>query len=1031
MGSAPLHRNTRSLMRSTIHRNESQSHQSAGISTSKTTRFRCLSKSGETHLKKSQMTSLRTSRELHDLSVEAGFIDAFARADPYSDAYSQQINKELDLAAKQLWQSVRDAFSASEGISYRNAWVLAQGDNFLCAALFRIASALFSPNSDVVVFQSHIARTRFNLNLLAPWLRQIADRNYIGIPLLNIDERHKPGLQIRYALARESLNNFNVNDCLAISWPISCRSQWVWIREFKRAIEHTTRYGKLIQQLTKKELKALSLTQLRFLSADKGIFEKCVDVDDAAREQLKLKINQMWCSRESDRKKLSRILKACRFATEAKWSRRVPRLYPGNIENFSMTLNREQVLSVESDLAKQYAPRFLSWLATPRHIEHLWQPFSPEALRFLQRLCSKKTVPNYLGWSAEEITNAIVTKKLRPNRLSNTEIQLIRKTWREKDEDRLLKSGYGYILGSISSNLVDDNFRQICLAANIESAKGARDTICGVLEKHELKDKVIEFCLIPKFRYLRTTIATYIAAGDKEWIESLSPHFGNRSLAIIFSDIDVAVCAQLHDMLVKRPLQIISRTEYLSCLANALVTIAVESKNSEGLVLANELFENFSAELSLINLKISNKKILRIVLNTSVRGALRKILEDMYENTSDLKKLDKRIVSQLKTPGELYRFIANCPRALRAVFENTVRPNQRIRLNEDIAGYILCYRRSSELLKSLARRCGSDRFNAACHLAEKLLPGNSRDRGYLELVRQLGTRNIRLLAAVMAMASNAAPAGYKLDKSYRRYKLPKKAGGHRIISVPHPILKRVQRAMLSTLLNELPPHPSVHGFVKERSIVTNARNHVGKRVVANCDIANCFPTVKWSIVLGSLRRDFDHRLSPAAISLLADICTSNGGLAIGAPTSPALLNRVLHRSDQIIDKKAKTLGCEYSRYADDLTFSGDSRAVKMIGYSERILSQIGLKLDAKKTNIFRRGRRQVVTGLVVNDKVGLPRRIRRKIRAAVHSVELGKPPTWHEVQEPISSLEGRLKYMLPINPDSALRLLQRLRSAKK
>ena len=129
-------------------------------------------------------------------------------------------------------------------------------------------------------------------------------------------------------------------------------------------------------------------------------------------------------------------------------------------------------------------------------------------------------------------------------------------------------------------------------------------------------------------------------------------------------------------------------------------------------------------------------------------------------------------------------------------------------------------------------------------------------------------------------------------------------------------------------------------------------------------------------------RDLSDRLSPLSISFLVDLCTADGVLPVGAPTSPAILNRVLFKTDQILSQQAALRECSYSRYADDLTFSGGEKAVGLLGVARGVLGQIGLELDPQKTNIFRRGRRQMCTGLVVNERVNVPRTIKKKLRAA-------------------------------------------------
>jgi retron-type reverse transcriptase len=344
---------------------------------------------------------------------------------------------------------------------------------------------------------------------------------------------------------------------------------------------------------------------------------------------------------------------------------------------------------------------------------------------------------------------------------------------------------------------------------------------------------------------------------------------------------------------------------------------------------------------------------------------------------------------------------------------------------------VLATRRDPKRLQEVTADLNADAFFAALRQAAAYLPSTARrDQGFLQLIAALGAHQIPYLAAVMAMANRDAAAGHKLDLSYRRHLLPKKSGGTRVISAPTPHLKRIQRAILDLLIQPLGAHECAFGFVPGRAIGGNALVHVGQPIVTNADVRNCFPSVSWSLVLGVLRRDLGHRLCPGAISLLVDICTADGGLPIGAPTSPALLNRVLVRTDELLQAAAQRLDCRYTRYADDLTFSGDHGAVRLLGVAERTLSQIGLALDPKKTNIYRPGRRQIVTGLVVNERVSVPRRLRRRMRAAVHAVEQGHRPMWHGQEEPLTSLQGRLAFVQSINPLQAKPLAMRLKAAR-
>ena len=338
------------------------------------------------------------------------------------------------------------------------------------------------------------------------------------------------------------------------------------------------------------------------------------------------------------------------------------------------------------------------------------------------------------------------------------------------------------------------------------------------------------------------------------------------------------------------------------------------------------------------------------------------------------------------------------------------------RNSTSVAALIVVLRNNFKKLKRIMKIVPEELINSGLTLALNALRElRGRDVTNLELTKALGFDVISHISAITSKSDYKSETGKRLDHMYLKWSLPKKSGGVRIISAPNPSLKIVQRRILEKLLDPLGFHSCAYGFTKGRSIKDNALVHIGNPIVTNVDISNCFPSVRWPLVLGVLRRDLGSKLSSSAISTLADICTAEGGLPIGAPTSPSLLNRVLLVSDRILEMESKKRSCNYSRYADDLTFSGEHGAIEMIGVSKGVLGRIGLSLDPKKTNIFRKGRRQAVTGLVVNQHVSVPRRIRKRLRAAVHSAENGRQITWQGTDQSLQSLEGRLSFLAMIH----------------
>jgi hypothetical protein len=298
-----------------------------------------------------------------------------------------------------------------------------------------------------------------------------------------------------------------------------------------------------------------------------------------------------------------------------------------------------------------------------------------------------------------------------------------------------------------------------------------------------------------------------------------------------------------------------------------------------------------------------------------------------------------------------------------------------------------------------------------------------------ELSLALGGWSVKQLQYLIVMAWKdrklyGKPHGCSFDDYYLTYLLPKKSGGNRTITAPSKLLKSLQTAILKFLLSDVKLTDCVHGFRTGHSTLTNALPHVGKDLVINLDIKNFFPSVKFEQVHRALRRELGEKLSIGSIRFLAEVCSYKGSLPTGAPTSPVLANIILTPLDKSLLSVCNQYGISYSRYADDLTFSGSSDVKKIIPFVKKCLGGFGLEIESKKLNLYRRGRRQIVTGIVVNDKVNLPRKIRRKLRAAVHSSSIGKQTKWHGKPMNVGELKGHLSYLQSVNPDEAMRLKQ-------
>jgi hypothetical protein len=218
---------------------------------------------------------------------------------------------------------------------------------------------------------------------------------------------------------------------------------------------------------------------------------------------------------------------------------------------------------------------------------------------------------------------------------------------------------------------------------------------------------------------------------------------------------------------------------------------------------------------------------------------------------------------------------------------------------------------------------------------------------------------------------------------YLRIELARPGRPPRVIHAPDEPLKAVQRAILRRLLARLPVSPHAHGFVRGRSVLGAARPHAGKAWVVTFDIRDFFPSVRAAAVEGLAG---ELGLDPTDAARLVRLTTLRGRLPQGAPTSPALANLAFRRCDARLAGLAGSLGLEYTRYADDLAFSGGEAARRLAPSVRRVLADDGFRLAAEKTRLMPRSARQEVCGLVVNAGVRLPRERRRWLRAVLHDL---------------------------------------------
>lgn len=297
------------------------------------------------------------------------------------------------------------------------------------------------------------------------------------------------------------------------------------------------------------------------------------------------------------------------------------------------------------------------------------------------------------------------------------------------------------------------------------------------------------------------------------------------------------------------------------------------------------------------------------------------------------------------------------------------------------------------------------------------------------------------------------PFGDKMWGHYCLFEVKKMSGGTRLLAAPLPRLKAVQRRILDKLVSRLPVHGAAHGFRRGRGILSGATVHVGKDVLVCFDIKDFFPSFTFRRVSGFFRwlgygRGIANAIAALTTVRLTDTNRRREGkwehpglakhpdmlkrrqpeLPQGAPTSPGLANAICWRMDKRLSALARKFGGDYTRYADDLTFSGGEdfarHTANLIKLVRKIVRTEGLALNEKKTRVMRKARQQRVTGVVVNEKTNLCRRDFDKLKAILHNCAKHGPAGQNRENHPDfkGHLQGRVAHALHIGPERGARL---------
>lgn len=280
----------------------------------------------------------------------------------------------------------------------------------------------------------------------------------------------------------------------------------------------------------------------------------------------------------------------------------------------------------------------------------------------------------------------------------------------------------------------------------------------------------------------------------------------------------------------------------------------------------------------------------------------------------------------------------------------------------------------------------------------------------------------------------------------------KRIGPPRLIEAPKPRLKAIQRRILSDILDKVPAHPAAHGFVRERSCLTGAAAHAGEDIVLTVDLKDFFLKTRVARVHALFHTLGYPEQTARALTGLTTTATPlvvfrnlpervrhsretqldfNGPhLPQGAPTSPALANLAAFSLDSRIAGLARRFGVTYTRYADDLAFSGggtlQKRAASFLSSLADIAADEGYALHPAKTHLMTRATRQQVTGIVVNECVNIDREAVDRLKAILTNCARHGPASQnrHGVGDFRAHLAGRIAWIEHVNQARGAKLRQ-------
>lgn len=243
--------------------------------------------------------------------------------------------------------------------------------------------------------------------------------------------------------------------------------------------------------------------------------------------------------------------------------------------------------------------------------------------------------------------------------------------------------------------------------------------------------------------------------------------------------------------------------------------------------------------------------------------------------------------------------------------------------------------------------------------------------------------NLRHLLKILHIKNSDKNKYFGKERNqYHIFEIPKKSGGMRTIEAPSEELKKYQLWIKENILDKIHISENAKGFRKNCSIVDNAKEHTCQELIINIDLQDFFPSISYKQII----KIFSYIGYTNEVShLLTQLCTNNRNvLPQGSPASPAISNIVSLKLDARLNGLAKCFECKYTRYADDITFSGKKNIKNILPIAKEIIEEENFIVNTKKVRLQYSFQRQEVTGIIVNKQLGVSPRIKKEIENAIY-----------------------------------------------